>query len=365
MQILRRANKMKCWEWGLLHVFKVNRLQRVLLSILGLALTLCIVAALWWSAMPEKTAGDLSTSSGYLTLPESMAITQPIPLDLKFDAKKVALGRALFDEKMLSADDTIACANCHVLRAGGTDNLVRSIGINGAQGGINAPTVLNSGFNFVQFWDGRAATLEDQIDGPVQHPKEMGATWPQVLDKLNHSERYQAAFSEIYADNITIDNIKDSIATFERSLITPNSRFDRYLRGEASALSEKEKNGYLLFQELGCVSCHQGVNLGGNMYERMGLLGDYFGERGDPTEADNGRFNVTQKESDRHYFRVPSLRNVAKTAPYFHDGNAQDLHYAVRIMGRYQLGRLIAEKDVDDIVAFLHALNGELPGSAL
>ena len=354
---------MKCWEWGLVHVFKVNKSQRMLLVIL--AVTLCIDAVLWWPATPENAADKESVVLNRIVIPESMAITQPLPLNLKFDAKKVALGRALFDEKMLSANDTIACSSCHVLQAGGADNLVHSIGINGAQGSINAPTVLNSGFNFVQFWDGRAASLEDQIDGPVQHPKEMGATWQQVLDKLNRSERYKAAFSEIYSDKITIVNIKDAIAIFERSLITSNSRFDRYLRGEESALSAKEKHGYVLFQDHGCASCHQGINLGGNMYERMGLLGDYFGERGDLTEADYGRFNVTKKESDRFYFRVPGLRNVAKTAPYFHDGNTPDLHNAVRIMARYQLGRLIDEKDVDDIVAFLITLNGELQGPAL
>lgn len=354
---------MKCWEWGQAHVFKVNKSQRVLFTIL--VVTLCIDAVLWWPAPTEKTEDKALVVKSHITIPLSMAITQPIPSGLKFDSKKVALGRALFDEKMLSANDSVACSNCHVLQAGGTDNLVRSIGINGAQGGINAPTVLNSGFNFVQFWDGRAATLEDQIDGPVMHPKEMGSTWPQVLDKLNKSDRYQVAFSDIYPDKISVANIKDAIATFERSLVTPDSRFDRYLRGDGSALSEKEKRGYVLFQDEGCVSCHQGINLGGNMYERMGLMGDYFGDRGDPTEADNGRFNVTQKEADRYYFRVPSLRNIAKTAPYFHDGSAQELAQAVRIMGRYQLGRFIAEEDVSDIVAFLNTLTGELEGRGL
>jgi cytochrome c peroxidase len=344
-------------------VFKFEKSQRVLLGILALALS--IDAYLWWPAKHEKPADKMGVVSNSLLIPESLAITQPIPLDLVFDAKKVALGRALFDEKMLSADDTVACSNCHVLQSGGADNLVRSVGIKGGLGGVNAPTVLNSGFNFVQFWDGRAATLEDQIDGPVQHPKEMGATWPQVLGKLNSSPRYQAAFSDIYPDRITVANIKDAIATFERSLITPNSRFDRYLRGDASALSEKEKHGYTLFQEQGCVSCHQGINLGGNMYERMGLLGDYFGDRGDITPADYGRFNVTKKEADRFYFRVPSLRNVAKTAPYFHDGNAPDLHNAVRVMARYQLGHVITDEEVDDIVAFLNTLTGELQGHPL
>jgi len=344
-------------------VFKVNKSQRVLLSILGV--TLCIDAVLWWPATPAPNGDPAVVVQRRIAIPLSMEITQPIPLNLKFDAKKVALGRALFDEKLLSANDSVACSNCHVLQAGGSDNLARSIGINGAQGGINAPTVLNSGFNFVQFWDGRAVTLEDQIDGPVQHPKEMGATWPQVLAKLNKSDRYQASFSEIYPDKITVENIKDAIATFERSLVTPNSRFDRYLRGDQSALSAQEKRGYFLFQDQGCVACHQGINLGGNMYERMGLMGDYFGDRGDPTEADNGRFNVTHKESDKYYFRVPSLRNVAKTAPYFHDGSAQELAQAVRIMGRYQLGRFIAEEDVSDIVAFLNTLTGELEGRGL
>jgi cytochrome c peroxidase len=344
-------------------VFKIEKSQRVLLGILVLALG--IDAYLWWPSKPESPAEKSGVMASRLLIPESMAITQPIPSNLVFDARKVALGRALFDEKKLSSDDTIACSNCHVLQAGGTDNLVRSVGINGAQGGINAPTVLNSGFNFVQFWDGRAATLEDQIDGPVQHPKEMGATWPQVLGKLNNSPRYQAAFAEIYPDKVTVANIKDALATFERSLVTPNSRFDRYLRGDVSALSEREKRGYAQFQEQGCVACHQGINLGGNMYERMGLLGDYFGDRGGITEADNGRFNVTRKEADRYYFRVPGLRNVAKTAPYFHDGNAADLHDAVRIMARYQLGRVIEEEDVDAIVAFLHTLTGELQGRPL
>lgn len=354
---------MRCWEWGLFHVFKFNKSQRVLLSIL--VMTLCIDAVLWWPAETEKTNEKSLVAISHIAIPLSMEITQPIPSDLKFDTKKVALGRALFEEKMLSSNDSIACSNCHVLLAGGTDNLVRSIGINGAQGGINAPTVLNSGFNFVQFWDGRAATLEDQIDGPVMHPKEMGSTWPQVLEKLNRSDRYQTSFSEIYSDKITVANIKDAIATFERSLVTPDSRFDRYLRGDGSALSEKEKRGYDLFQSEGCVSCHQGVNLGGNMYERMGLMGDYFGDRGSPTDADKGRFNVTHKESDKHYFRVPTLRNVAKTAPYFHDGSAQELEQAVRIMGRYQLGRYIATEDVSDIVAFLNTLTGELEGRGL
>lgn len=344
-------------------LIKLKRSQWVLLVLLVLALG--VDAVLWWPAAPAPKADNASVAENRVTIPLSMAITQPLPDMLALDAQKVVLGRALFDEKKLSANDTVACSNCHVLRAGGADNLVHSIGINGEQGSINAPTVLNSGFNFVQFWDGRAATLEDQIDGPVTNPKEMGASWARVLEKLERSERYRAAFARSYSDGITAANIKDAIATFERSLVTPNSRFDRHLRGEASALSEQEKRGYELFQNEGCVACHQGINLGGNMYERMGLMGDYFGDRGNPTEADQGRFNATGKEADRHYFRVPVLRNVARTAPYFHDGSATELHQAVRIMAHYQLGHELSEQEVDDIVAFLNTLTGELGGQAL
>lgn len=344
-------------------MFKVNKSQRVLLIILGI--TLCIDALLWWPSSKFEEVQQATQQSGQLEIPLSMSFTQPIPLNLHLDAKKVELGRKLFDETRLSADDSVACSNCHVLRAGGTDNLARSIGINGAQGGINTPTVLNSGFNFVQFWDGRAATLEAQIDGPVTHPKEMGANWGQVVGKLLQDERYLKEFKSLYQDGITSANIKDAIATFERSLVTPNSRFDRYLRGEALALSDKERRGYTLFQSYGCIACHQGINLGGNMYERMGLMADYFGDRGNLTEADNGRFNVTKKESDRQYFRVPGLRNIAKTAPYFHDGSAQNLHQAIEVMGRYQLGRIIPAGDIDDIEEFLNSLTGELEGKPL
>jgi cytochrome c peroxidase len=252
-----------------------------------------------------------------------------------------------------------------VLAEGGDDNRRHSNGVNGAQGGINAPTVFNSGFNFVQFWDGRAATLEAQIDGPVNNPVEMASDWPQVINKLQQDSRYREVFSDLYQDGISADNIKDAIATFERSLVTPDSRFDRYLKGEQTALSSAEKNGYLLFQSYGCIACHQGINLGGNMFERMGMMADYFGDRGNITRADQGRFNVTQREADRYYFRVPSLRNVDRTAPYFHDGSVTDLPEAVRVMAKYQLGRAMPEEDLRDIVLFLKSLNGKYGGKDL
>jgi cytochrome c peroxidase len=169
----------------------------------------------------------------------------------------------------------------------------------------------------------------------------------------------------LYRDGITAANIKDAIATFERSLVTPNSRFDKYLRGDQAALSENEKHGFELFQSYGCSACHQGINLGGNMFEKMGLMGDYFADRGNPTDADQGRFNINHEEQSMYEFRVPSLRNVARTAPYFHDGNAQTLQQAVTIMAKYQLGRPMPPDDVDAIVAFLGSLTGEYKGLPL
>ncbi|MEI7842318.1 MAG: cytochrome-c peroxidase [Gallionellaceae bacterium] len=292
-------------------------------------------------------------------------ITQPLPEQVELNAEKVALGERLFRDPRLSGNDTVSCASCHNLQLGGVDGLAHSVGINGGLSAVNAPTVFNSGFNFVQFWDGRAATLEEQIDGPVNNPKEMGSNWQQVIGKLNQDKTYLTQFRHLYSVGISPGNIKDAIATFERSLITPNSRFDQFLRGNKAALSEQAQNGFVLFQSYGCASCHQGINLGGNMFEKMGLLGDYFADRGNETEADIGRFQVTRNPEHMHEFKVPSLRNVARTAPYFHDGNAQTLQQAVATMARYQLGRNLTSDEIADICAFLESLTGEYQGKSL
>lgn len=284
---------------------------------------------------------------------------KPIPTNLQLDARKVELGKALFHEPKLSRDNTVSCASCHDLAKGGGDGRVRSVGINQAQGAINAPTVFNSSLNFKQFWDGRAATLEAQVDGPIQAAAEMGSTWEDVVGKLRATPHYAKSFAEIFADGVQSQNIKSAIAEFERSLITPNSRFDKFLRGDDNVLTADEKAGYQKFKALGCTSCHQGTNVGGNMFEPFGALADYFSTRGQVTAADYGRFNVTGKESDRFVFKVPSLRNVALTAPYFHDGSAPRLEDAVKVMGTYQLGRALSAEDVDLIVKFLKTLTGE------
>lgn len=283
---------------------------------------------------------------------------QPLP-EVQLDQAKVALGKRLFHEPRLSKDNTIACASCHGLDQGGVDGRRVSKGIGGAEGSINAPTVFNSGLNFRQFWDGRASSLEEQADGPVQAAPEMGASWPEVVTKLRKDPEYQRAFATVYPkDGLTAQNIKDAIATFERSLVTP-SRFDRYLRGEATAITAEEKQGYELFKSYGCIACHQGVNVGGNMFQYFGVMGNYFQDRGNITEADYGRYNVTKKEQDRFMFKVPSLRNVALTPPYFHDGSAQTLEDAVAVMAKYQLGRTIPERDRGLIIHFLRSLTGE------
>lgn len=286
---------------------------------------------------------------------------QPIPVSITLDQNKVNLGRQLFNEPMLSSDNTKSCSSCHVLVGGGVDHLQYAVGINGSVGTINTPTVFNSGFNFRQFWDGRAATLEAQVSGPIQNPIEMGSSWDQVLGKLNASSAYVSSFRSAYADGITATNVADAIATFERSLTTPNSRFDQYLRGNTKALTADELKGYTLFKTYGCVSCHQGVNVGGNMYQRMGIVADYFVDRGNITRADFGLFNITGKEEDRYVFKVPSLRLVALTAPYFHDGSIPTLEEAVKAMAYYQLGRTVSAEDISLIVKFLKTLPGDNP----
>lgn len=290
-------------------------------------------------------------------------VLQPIlPLSpvAGLDPGRVALGERLFHDARLSADFSVSCATCHNLSAGGVDGQRFSLGIGGAVGKINAPTVFNSAYSLAQFWNGRAATLEEQAAGPIQNPIEMGATWSQVLSRLEQDAELAGEFRRLYRDGLTADNVLNAIATFERSLVTVDSRFDRYLRGDRQALSALEMDGFRRFREFGCTSCHQGMLIGGNMFQKFGVLGDYFAGRA-ITEADLGRYNVTRREEDRHVFKVPSLRNVARTAPYFHDGSAATLDQAVLVMARYQLGRDLSADDVAAIVAFLQTLNGELP----
>ena len=306
---------------------------------------------------PDAAAPDASPA------PIHREPISPLPVLPAEAPAKIALGERLFHDALLSRDRSVSCASCHDLALAATDRRARSIGVGGALGAINSPTLFNSVFNFVQFWDGRAATLEDQIAGPLHDPAEMATSWPQVIKRLQADRGYRLDFAAIYAEGINEATIRDAIASFERSLVTPDAPFDRYLRGEATAISPESIEGYARFKAFGCASCHQGVNVGGNLLQRFGVMGDYFAERGNLTRADLGRFNVTGREADRHVFKVPSLRNVAATAPYFHDGSVDDLDAAVAIMGRYQLGRELSAEDRRLITAFLHTLSGNFRGT--
>jgi cytochrome c peroxidase len=235
-----------------------------------------------------------------------------------------------------------------------------SKGVGGRVGDIKAPTVYNAVKNFVQFWDGRAQTLESQVAGPVHNPVEMSSNWTEVVMKLGQDPAMVQSFGELFQDGITGVNISLAIAAFERTLVTLGSRFDRWLRGKEGVLTQQELRGYRLFKGYGCISCHQGVNVGGNMYGVMGVKGDYFKDRNREISAsDLGRYNVTKHDQDKHYFKVPSLRLAAINPPYFHDGSETTLNNAIRIMGRYQLGRELSDQDIEDIVAFLYTLVGE------
>jgi cytochrome c peroxidase len=296
------------------------------------------------------TIGPLSANEPLRALPNLE--------ELALDQQKIKLGQRLFSDTRLSSDNTISCASCHDLEKGGDDGLQHSIGIKGGKGDINAPTIFNTAYNFRLFWDGRANSLEEQVSGPVHHPKEMGSSWAEILGKLEQDKTLVNDFSAIFDSKLAPQHIENVIAEFQRSLITP-SRFDRYLQGDQSAITEDELLGYKKFKSYGCVACHQGVNIGGNMFQKFGVMGDYFEDADAPSKVDLGRFNVTGRDADKHVFKVPSLRNIALTAPYFHNGTVGTLPEAVDVMFKFQLGRPAPKEDKALIVAFLQSLSGE------
>ncbi|WP_338846844.1 cytochrome c peroxidase [Massilia sp. W12] len=292
-------------------------------------------------------------------LAQSTEPIKPLPLEVKLDPKKVALGARLFAEKRFSKNNDVSCMSCHdFTKAGGADPRPRSLGAGGAVGPVNSPTVLNSDLNIAQLWSGASPSLEEQVGRVVKNPVVFNSSWGEVLGKLQQDEYYRSSFSSLYKEGMTERTVSDAIATFERSLITP-SRFDRYLRGDNSAITADEKKGYEKFKTYGCVACHQGMGVGGNMFQQFGVLGNYFKDRGNVAKPDFGRFNVTSDPSDKHVFKVPSLRNVEYTAPYFHDGTAKTLQEAVDVMFKYQLGRTAPAEDKELIVKFLKTLSAD------
>ena len=269
---------------------------------------------------------------------------------------KVTLGKELFFDTLLSIDNSISCASCHDLANGGDDGHRFAFGVKGQEGDINSPTVYNAVYNFRQFWDGRARDLEEQAVGPVENPIEMGHKFSNLVKILNRTP-YKQKFEEIYADGITKQNIANAIAEFEKTLITLNAPFDKYLKGDKNAINQDAKDGYNLFKQKGCIACHHGINVGGNLYNKFGVMKIIDSKR-------LGRFEVTKKQRDKLYFKVPTLRNIEKTAPYLHDGRYDKLEDTVKFMARYQLGRILSEKEIKNIVSFLKSLSGEIPQSA-
>ncbi|MGZ3768292.1 MAG: cytochrome-c peroxidase [Bdellovibrio sp.] len=282
---------------------------------------------------------------------------KPIELPKNINVAKAELGKKLFFDPRLSKSGFISCNSCHNLSMGGSDNLKSSIGHNWQKGPINSPTVLNSSLNFAQFWDGRAKTLKEQAGGPIANPREMAFTHDLAIAVVSSINGYREEFKKIFgSDKIDIDKVSESIAEFEKTLVTPNSRFDKWLKGDDSILSEKELAGYKLFKEAGCIACHNGVNVGGGSFQKMGVTKEYITEN-----TSIGRAGVTGKDADRMFFKVPTLRNVEMTYPYFHDGAADTLDRAVETMGKLQLGREFTTEEKAKIVAFLRTLTGDQP----
>ena len=281
---------------------------------------------------------------------------RPLPLASGANPARAALGRALFNDLRLSRDNNQSCASCHQLGRGGADTRALSLGLGGLPNRFNTPTVYNSTFNFRQTWTGRHSTIDGLLDHVIARPAGLASSWDMVASRLTGDEAMSRQFTAVYGGDATPERLKDALGHYLTSLATP-ARFDRYLRGDKAAISGDEKAGYAKFKSFGCVSCHQGINVGGNMFQRFGAMREPAPGAG--IAADQGRFDLTGRESDRRMLRVPGLRNVALTAPYFHNGSVATLNEAVDAMFKYQLGRNASAADKALIVAFLKTLSGE------
>ncbi len=287
---------------------------------------------------------------------------EPLPLNVDFDPGSAALGEALFKEPLLSGDGKVSCSSCHRADHGLADTAPHSFVAGRPEAPVNTPGLYNVRYLYKLNWSGKFDSIETQLDALIRNPDVMASSWDGIAKRLADVPAYRDKFGSLFQDGLTPKNVRRVMVEYERSLVTPNSAFDRFLAGDLAALSVEAKHGYALFKGDGCASCHQGIAIGGNLFQRFGVVRDYFVDRGNITRGDWGRFNVTAREEDRFVFRVPSLRNVALTAPYFHDGSAATLEDAVRVMGQYQLGRELEPKDRDDLVAFLRSLTGEYRG---
>lgn len=313
------------------------------------------------------TLASMSAWAEFKALPP----VPPSPVDNPQTPAKVELGKMLYFDPRLSIDGTVSCNSCHNVMSHGGDGRPVGVGVQGQRGGRGSPTVWNSAYHTVQFWDGRAASLEDQAKGPLTNPVEMGMpSHDAVMERVKAIPGYVAAFKKVFPKDKepTIDNLAKAIAAYERTLITPNSPFDKYMKGNKKAMTAQQIRGMKLVDEIGCTSCHTGVNFNGDGF-KMGegnyqpfpqIPGSKYDKMYDLT-SDLGRYEVTKKADDKNLWRVPTWRNVALTAPYFHNGKVQNLDEAVRVMAKTQLDMDLNETQVADIVAFLNALTGEFP----
>lgn len=323
------------------------------------------------SAIAMIGLGSTALAAQWQALPAKA----PEPADNPTTAAKIELGKMLYHDPRLSSSGTVSCSSCHNVMAGGEDNRGGSVGVKGQVGGRSAPTVWNTAFNSVQFWDGRAPSLEAQAKGPVTNPIEMGMkSWDDVVARLKEIPGYRQGFAAAFGgtDAINVDNAAKAIAAYERTLITPNSPYDQYVNGKSAALTEPQLRGMKSFAEVGCISCHSGPAFNGpsqpqgtGFFMKFPTFPDAALEAEYGFEKDQGRAEVTKNDADKHLYKVPTLRNVALTAPYFHNGKVMDLPTAVKVMGKVQLNKDLSEQQVQDIVAFLNALTGEFPSQAM
>lgn len=305
-------------------------------------------------------AGSISMASAWDVLPT----TAPAPADNPTTDEKVELGKMLYHDPRLSSTGTVSCASCHNTMLGGEDNRPNSMGVNGQTGGRSAPTVWNAAFNAVQFWDGRAPSLEAQAAGPVTNPIEMGMKdWDAVVARLKTIKGYNEAFAKAFGDDsVSKDNATKAIAAYERTLITPNSPYDKYVSGDKEALSEQQVRGMNKVADLGCTTCHSGPAFNGaGSFQRFPVHDNPYFAAQYHFKKDKGLAEVTKNEADEHLFKVPTLRNIALTAPYFHNGSVQTLDEAVKVMAKVQLDKDLSKEEIADIVAFLEGLTGQFP----
>jgi len=309
--------------------------------------------------------GALSVSFAFESLPN-----QPeFPKDNPQTREKIELGKQLFFDPRLSRNGAISCNSCHNVMLGGEDNRPNSVGVNDKRGGRSSPTVWNSAFMSVQFWDGRAASLEDQAKGPLTNPIEMAMPEHDfVVARIQKIPGYVSAFKKVFGTGVTIDNVAKAIASYERTLVTTNSPYDRFVRGDKKALSQSAQRGMKSVQAMGCLACHSGPNFAGpklpvgqGFFMKFPTIPGSTYEKTYNLTADLGRYEVTKKDSDKNFWRVPTWRNVALTAPYFHNGSVKTLDEAVRVMAKTQLAKDLSEHETSDIVAFLESLTGEFP----